>query len=164
MKKFLSEKEILFCVNYHNCQNAKEAAIKTGYPAEKAEKIAQKLLSKKTIIKLIDEYKANFEKEKMLNLALTALKRMIFYRVNDAVELAICHDNFSKQEIAKLDLFQICELKKQKDGGFEFKFVDRLKAIETLLVVLEKTQNKTQINDFLKALTAKPAYENNDQF
>lgn len=158
----LSEKETLFCRHYCNCLNPKESAIKAGYPAQKAEKIAEKLLSKKEISSLIKSLENKNQQDKIYNLFIIALKRMILYRSNDTIKLLTKATEISKEEIENLDLFNICEIKKLKDGSFEFKFIDRIKAIETLLAILDKTQNNLQINDFFKALTAKPAYEEND--
>lgn len=153
----------MFCRHYCNYLNPKESAIKAGYPAHKAEKIAEKLLSKKEISSFIKNFENKIQKDKIFNIFIIALKRMILYRSNDIIKLLIKSENMSKEEIENLDLFNICEIKKLKDGGFEFKFIDRIKAIETLLTILDKTQNNLQINDFFKALTAKPAYdENND--
>ena len=153
----------MFCRHYNNCLNPKESAIKAGYPAEKAEKIAEKLLLKIDVSCFIEKIKSQTKKDEFFKLIITALKRMILYRPNDTIKLLHKFENTSKEEIEKLDLFHISELKKLKDGSFEFKFIDRIKAIETLLNILEKTENKTQAANFLKALSTKPAYENDEQ-
>lgn len=162
-EKILSEKEILFCRHYHNCLNPKESAIKAGYPAEKAEKIAEKLLYKKEISSFLNKIESQIEKDRISKLAIVALKRMILYRPNDTIKLLHQFENISKEEIEKLDLFHISELKKLKDGSFEFKFIDRIKAIETLTQILEKTENNMQTSNFLKALSTKPAYYDDEQ-
>ena len=162
MKKILSEKEILFCRHYCNCLNAKESAIKAGFPPFKAEKLAEKLLAKKEISSFLKKIEKQIEKEKIFKLTITALKRMILYRPNDTFKILEKQENISDEEIEKLDLFHISEIKKLKDGGFEFKFIDRIKAIETLLSILDKTKSNTQISSFLKALTTGPAYKDNE--
>ena len=158
MKNFLSEKEIIFCRYYCSSFNAKEAAIKAGYPIKKAEKIAIKLLNKKEAKNFIKKTKTKIKKDKILNLAVLALKKIIFYRPNDIVNLLNKFKDMPEKEIATLDLFSISEIKKLKDGNFEFKFIDRLKAIDILLNIANKMDTSCQANNFLKALTAKSAY------
>lgn len=153
----------MFCRYYNNCLNGKEAAIKAGYKNSIAEKIAEKLLEKKEICCFLEELKNNLKKEKILKLIVIALKRIILYRPNDTIKLLKNIETIGEEEIEKLDLFQISELKKLRDGSFEFKFIDRIKAIETLLPILEKMENNLQINSFLKALSAKPACDEQNE-
>ena len=163
MKKFLSEKEILFCRYYANSYNSKESAIKAGFNIKKAEKTAQKLLSKKQIICCLKRMEKKFQKDKIINIAITALQKIIFYRPNDAVAVIKNINNLSEYDIENLDLFQLSEVKKLKDGSFEFKFIDKIKAIEILIALSEKVEEKQKTTSLLKALTAKPtAYDQNE--
>lgn len=41
-------------------------------------------------------------------------------------------DEVSREEIEKMDLFNISEIKRKKGGDIEIKFFDRLKALEKL--------------------------------
>jgi len=44
----------------------------------------------------------------------------------------MCEDTLSPEEIEKLDLFNVSDIKRPKGGGLEIKFFDRLKALERL--------------------------------
>ena len=136
-------------------QNPKEAAIKAGYSSLVAEKTAQKLLSKKDINEYLEKIKIDFKKDQILNLAILALKRLIFCRPNDVLILALKSQELNENQIEKLDLFQISEIKKLKDGGFEFKFTDRVKAIDCLTSLIEKMGEKSSLDDFFRALSLK---------
>lgn len=136
-------------------QNPKEAAIKAGYSSLAAEKTAQKLLSKQDINEYLEKIKIDFKKDQILNLAILALKRLIFCRPNDVLILALKSQELNENQIEKLDLFQISEIKKLKDGGFEFKFTDRVKAIDCLTSLIEKMGEKSSLDDFFRALSLK---------
>ena len=89
-------------------------------------------------------------------MAFSTLKKIICSKTNDAIILAANFEKITIKDIEKLNLFQITQIKKTKDGGFEFYFIDKIKAIETLLLFLEKLDkknNSTNITSFLNALT-----------
>ena len=46
--------------------------------------------------------------------------------------------DITEEKIEKLDLFYVSEIKKQKGGGLEIKFFDRLKALDKLSALSEK--------------------------
>ena len=56
--------------------------------------------------------------------------KIAFGKVNDAVRLMF-RDGLGPEEIKKLDLNSVAELKQTKDG-LEIKFYDRMKALECL--------------------------------
>ena len=133
-------------------QNPKEAAIKAGYSSSSAEKTAQQLLYRLDINEKKKKIKTDLKKDQIISLAITALKRLIFYRPNDVLILALKSQELSENQIENLDLFQISEIKKLKDGGFEFKFTDRIKAIECLISLLDKMDDDSGAENFFKAL------------
>lgn len=57
-------------------------------------------------------------------------KKIAFGKVNDAVRLMF-RDGLGPEEMKKLDLNSVAELKQTKDG-LEVKFYDRMKALECL--------------------------------
>lgn len=137
-------------------KNPKKAAIKAGYPSTNAEKIANKLLANEEILQLIKSIKMEIKKEKIFQVAYSALKKIISSNTNDAVVLAAKFEDFDYEQIKKLNLFQITQIKKLKDCSFEFNFIDKLKAVETLLLLLEKLEKKdsgAKLTSFLNALT-----------
>lgn len=147
----------MFCKHFLKFKSCPEkAAIKAGYSAKTAKKTAMALLEKEEIKLYLKNLKIKNQKNSIFKDIVLALKKLIKYKSNDAVILATHFEKMSKEEIKLLDLFQICEIKKLKDGGFEFKFIDKIKAIETLIFLLEKlekTENSSEINNFLKALS-----------
>ena len=145
----------MFCEIYcKNNLNAKKAAVKAGF----SEKSYEKILAKPEIKNYINNFKVELEREKIFKTAISNLNKIIETKVNDVIVLAANFETITKKEIEKLNLFQLAEIKKLKDGSFEFKLIDKIKAIETLTALLEKLnvkENKTQINEFLDALTTK---------
>ena len=145
----------MFCEIYcKNNLNAKKAAVKAGF----SEKSYEKILAKPEIKNYINNFKVELEREKIFKTAILNLNKIIETKVNDVIVLAANFETITKKEIEKLNLFQLAEIKKLKDGSFEFKLIDKIKAIETLTALLEKLnvkENKTQINEFLDALTTK---------
>lgn len=49
-------------------------------------------------------------------------------------------EDFSKESIEKMDLFNVSEIKRQKGGAIEVKFFDRLKALEKLSEISTKDE------------------------
>ncbi len=143
-------KDRLFCHYYCTYQNEKEAAKKANI----LEKKAFKLLNKPEIQQEIKKIKTQIDNNQLMHLATTALKRLIFCNPNDTLILAIKNDQLSELEIENLNLFQISELKKQKDGSLEIKFFDKLKAINCLIEIANQLNNLNQTNNFLNALNS----------
>ena len=151
----MNEREFLFCKYYYMSQNPKEAAIKAGYSSSAAEKTAQQLLARQDINEYLEKIKTDLKKDQILSLVITALKRLIFCRPNDVLILALKSQDLSETQIENLDLFQISEIKKLKDGGFEFKFTDRIKAIECLISLVDKMDDDSGAENFFRALALK---------
>ena len=74
------------------------------------------------------------------------LAELAFGKVNDCVRLVLDDD----PEVEKLDLGQLCEIKRNDKGTVEIKLVDRLRALEQLCQLAE--QNGEDLETFLKAL------------
>lgn len=60
------------------------------------------------------------------------LRRLAFGSAADAVRLMLCPEELSEEQIERLDLFNVSEIKRPKGGGLEIKFFDRLKALDRL--------------------------------
>lgn len=78
------------------------------------------------------------------------LRRLVRSRSNDAVKLAYLGEN-APQDLGRLDLRGVVELKRSEKGCFEVKFVDRLKALE-LLERLCREEDGGDLNAFLEGL------------
>lgn len=58
-------------------------------------------------------------------------ERIAFGGVNDAVSL-LFRTEPDPEELRRLDLYSVAEIRRLKDGGIEIKFYDRMKALECL--------------------------------
>ena len=125
--KELTSKEKLFCTYYSSGRNGREAAVKSGYIFP--EKAAVKLLRRREIteeIASVDKQREATEKDIAIG-----YQRLAFGCISDAVCL-LFSDEVSREEIEKMDLFNVSEIKRKKGGDIEIKFFDRLKALEKL--------------------------------
>ena len=75
------------------------------------------------------------------------LAELAFGKANDCVRLVLEDD----PAVEKLDLGQLCEIKRNEKGTVEIKLVDRLRALEQLCQLAE--QEGTDVESFLKALS-----------
>ena len=75
------------------------------------------------------------------------LAELAFGKVNDCVRLVLEDD----PAVDKLDLGQLCEIKRNEKGTVEIKLVDRLRALEQLWQLAE--QEGTDVESFLQALS-----------
>ena len=125
--KELTSKEKLFCTYYCINRNGRESAVKSGYMFP--EKSAVKLLRRRDITEEI----ARIDKQREATQRDIAIgyQRLAFGCISDAICL-LFSDEVSRQEIEKMDLFNISEIKRKKGGDIEIKFFDRLKALEKL--------------------------------
>ena len=93
------------------------------------EKAAVKLLRRQDIAQetaRIDKQRESTQKDISIG-----YQRLAFGCISDAVKL-LFSDEISPEEIEKMDLFNISEIKRKKGGDIEIKFFDRLKALEKL--------------------------------
>ena len=144
MNEKLTQKEELFCINYINCGNAKEAAMTAGFK-DAPEKKCAKLLGNPKISKKIERL---FEekKRKLVYKACIGYERLAFGSISDSIKL-LFKENLDCDTLESMDLFNISEIKKPKDGAMEIKFFDRIKALE-----------KLEQSDFCKDGGADPFY------
>lgn len=128
-KNSFTKKETAFCYHYIKTNDATEAARMSGY-IKKPLEMAIKLLSNPKISKKIE----NLYAEKKITLkhkAISGYERLAFGNISDSIKLLFC-ENISSQDLEKMDLFNIAEIRKPRDGAMEIKFFDRLKALEKL--------------------------------
>lgn len=131
MKKVLSAKEALFCEYYKILRSPREAAARAGFPFP--EKSGLRLLKKDAVLKEIKA--ANTPPAE----AVDGFSRIAFGSICDAVRLCLNTEGFSQEELEKLDLYSVSELKFNKNGTIEIKFFDRLKALERLCEISERS-------------------------
>lgn len=138
IKSKITSKEKLFCTYYSiNC-NAREAAAKSGYVFP--EKSALRLLKRKEIQAYIEE----LDKQRKSNRRdiVRGYERLAFGCVSDAIRLMFA-ENTDEDELEKMDLFNIAEIKRKKGGDIEIKFFDRIKALEKLQLICDEKDSLT---------------------
>lgn len=124
-----SKREMYFCYHYVNTGNLREAAALAGYkkePEKKGIQILSKTRVKNEIDRLYEEKKKN-----LLYKASLGYERLAFGSVADAVRLLYL-DKVEKVNLESMDLFNISEIRRPKDGAMEMKFFSRIEALEKL--------------------------------
>lgn len=129
VNKGLTIKERQFCFNYVNTGNVEESAIKAGYKNAPL-LIGNKLFSRGDI-NLEVERLYDLKKKNFLYRACSGYERLAFGSIADAIKLIYLRD-FDIKTVYEMDLFNVSEIKKLKDGAIEIKFFDRIKALEKL--------------------------------
>ena len=143
----LTEREHQFCYNYVDTGNIQNAALKAGYKIN-PELVGSRLLCRDDINSVLE----SIYKQKKKNLtykAFNGYEKLAFGDISDAIKLVYSAE-LSLNEITKMDLFNISEIKKPKDGSMEIKFFDRIKALEKLQQ-LNLSEEKSDL-DFYAAL------------
>lgn len=137
-KKTLTPKELSFCHQYIQTGNPAEAARISGYKGN-LEKKGTELISNPQIYQTIEK----IFKEKKKNLtykATTGYERLAFGSIADCIKL-LFSENLSPKELEHMDLFNISEIKKPREGAMEIKFFDRLRALEKLEEIESEQKN-----------------------
>lgn len=79
------------------------------------------------------------------------LGRLAFGNIQDAITLLFETEDSILSALPYLDLFNVSEIKRQKGGGMEIKFFDRLKAFEKLREMMDADE-KQSCTSFYDAL------------
>ncbi|MBQ2774708.1 MAG: terminase small subunit [Clostridia bacterium] len=147
-QKKLSTKEELFCLYFSSSRDPRGSAAKAGYTLF-PERSAEKLLASSAILKRLDE----LQQQRRASLAevTEGYRKLAFGSIADAISLITAEQLPTKQELEKLDLSMISDIKCPKSGGLEIKFFDRLKALDKLCEISSAVQNESS-SDFLSAL------------
>lgn len=143
-KSVLSKKERLFCLCFLNSLDSELSAKEAGY-TKNPKKKGQTLLTKSEIADEIARLK-NVRGQAMRNSSVLGFERLAFSSVSDAVSL-LYMDKPTKEQLEKMDLFMVQEIKKPKDGAMEIKFFDRLKALEKLMGLTTKEEQSGSLLD-----------------
>lgn len=125
----LNKKELLFCHYYINTGNVKEAAIRAGYKTAPNKKGTELLLNKKITQKIESMYTE--KRKNLMYRATSGYERLAFGSISDSIKL-LFSENLRPEDLDKMDLFNISEIKKPKEGAMEIKFFDRIRALEKL--------------------------------
>ena len=149
----LTQREYKFCNYYVNSGDIRKSAAFAGYKVE-PEIAGYKLLQRADINSKIDELYAQ-KKKNLLYKACRGYEKLAFGSVSDAIKL-IYSENISMDTINHMDLFNVAEIKKPREGTLEIKFFDRFKALEKLqqLDFLNVNQNNSFYDAIEKSIKA----------
>lgn len=128
MKNGLKPKEKLFCIYFFQYRSAVSAAALAGYPLAKI--AAAKLLARQDIrdeIMHLDSVSPVTVQD-----IIGGYRQLAFGDCTDAFRLLFCDEAPDEKELEKMNLLNVSEIKRPKNGGIEIKFFDRLKALEKL--------------------------------
>lgn len=142
----------LFCYYYLKLGNVREAATKAGLRGRDALLEGQRLLSLPAARKFMQSLSGQARPRNELVCA--GLERLALGESNDAISLVMAEEPLSREEIERLDLFGVSELKRVKGGGVEVKFFDRQKALERLFELEHTASGESAADSFLQALHA----------
>lgn len=151
--KSLSEKERTFCEYFFLTGNVKLSAIKAGLG----------ILPEIKGLRLLRESRITDELERLRKAdtfslsAKEGFERLAFGGITDAVRL-VMGGEFTEDEIESLNLFNVSEIKKPKDGCLEIKFFDRIKALENLAELEEERESADSSLPFYRALEESAAH------
>ena len=123
--KELTRKEKLFCLYYAMDQDAPQAAARAGYASPR--EAAARLLQREDVRSVICDCTPPAVREDEI---LAGYRKLAFGSGADALRLLF--GSVPPDELDQLDLFNVSEIKRPKDGALEIKFFDRLKALEHL--------------------------------
>ena len=147
----LTRRQKKFLYHYMKSGNISEAAAICGIPPEKAYETAMTVLENPKAEDLAAKY-AEIMKRFAVDGVTNTLDRLVGGRINDVVILAKSDlENLSDEEIRKLDLYNVSELKFGK-GVCEFKFTDRIKAAEKLSEIRNSRASDSAAQSFFYAI------------
>lgn len=152
-KRTIRPQERCFCIWYAMLCNVQEAALHAGYSQEEALERGVLLLQRDDCRAFIHRVLETLSLRSSAAQVMAGLERLAFGSCNDAARLVFAADSLSPAELAKLDLFGVSEIKRDKNGGVEVKLCDRQKAMEQILSYSNHTESQSQADALLTALT-----------
>lgn len=135
----LTAREQLFCSYQALLGEPFEAARRAGYARSRLDKTMGELLGRKDI-RLQTDRMYGYWHYGMGNAALTGLARVALGNVTDVARL-VADEKLTAEELEKLDLFAVSEVRRRKDGTLEVKMVDRIAALRLLLEYTHRTRS-----------------------
>lgn len=145
-EKKLTAREELFCRLYASSFDSRASAAKSGYLPQ-PEKKGVELTGRKEIQQRVEEL-LNQRTQTDAQVR-EGLRRLALGGITDALRLIMCEETLSPEELEKLDLMNVAEIKRPKGGGLEIKFFDRIKAFEKLSAL---AQTGNSASDLVRAL------------
>lgn len=147
-----SRRRSLFCCYYAMLGDVAEAARRAGYPAETAAADGAALLRQQCYQRMAAAYRSALYADPAAAVC-AGLERLAFGRTNDAVQLLLGEELPTAAELQRLDLFPVSSVKRDKSGGMEIHFFDRLKALASLYEYSGDADSKAAAQTLLAALS-----------
>lgn len=154
----LTKKQRKFLCHFAKSGNLGEAAAACGIPPDSAYEEGIRILRHPLALSFVTD--AALTMKRFGDGVEDGLNRLIDGRINDAVILARNGEELSDDEVRRLDLYNVSEMKFGK-GVCEIKFADRLKAIEKLNEIRSGRATDSVAQSFFDAI-GKAAEENSD--
>ena len=146
MKEYLSAaRRKRFCECYLRTLNPGRAAEEAG------ERDGWALLADSAVRAELGELRALRADTVRREDAVRRLAELALGRASDASALALSPERESRN-VAKMDLSAVSEFRVTDKGGVEIRFLDRVKALEALCVLLERQEGEAGAEAFLQAL------------
>jgi len=142
----------LFCYYFLKLRNVREAGVKAGFNKENAFVEGMRILDNANTQRYIDSLSEKVSSQN--GLVRAGLERLAFGSINDAVTMVFSEEVVSCDEISKLDLFNVSEIKRVKGGGVEIKLFDRQKALEKLWEIENTADVNSSAESFFNAIKA----------
>ena len=144
IERKLKPRERLFC-SYYACTGDAEASARMAGYRKNCKLAGGRLLCDETVLEEIDR-QLSLRKAMLPRLAAIGYQRLAFGGISDALRLLFTQTP-TPEQLEKMDLFMISEIKRNKDGMLEIKFFDRLKALEKLGSRAENTTGVAGLMD-----------------
>lgn len=135
-----------FAFHYHRTHDIKTSAIACGIDPETASAKGLELLQSKQTQREVRRLER--QSEKLIEPIKNGLMRLAFGRSNDIAELVFSQTEASPHKIQRMNLFNACEIKRDKSGGVEIKLFDRLKAFDALIKLIENADGDEAVKAF----------------
>lgn len=145
------EMAVKFCCCYAKLGNITEAAVMAGHERDNALVWGINILRKKKYNRLTSELRLFFTAEAKSQV-MSGLERLAFGDARDAALLVVGDEPPTEEELKKLDLYNVSEIKRVKGGSVEVKLFDRQKALEKMMEYAGSADQRAAAKSLLNAL------------
>lgn len=143
-QSFDSERQRKFCETYLRTMDPVQAARAAGRTD------GYRLLREKAVQERLEQMRSVGATRILREDAVRRLTELAFGRANDAVALALAPPE-ARPDVNTLNLSAVAEFKVTDKGSVEIKFLDRIRALETLCTLLDG-RITSSTSDFFQAL------------
>ena len=115
-----------------------------------SEQATKRMFHSRAVRRLEMETQTKTEEQKARRELTAYLRKLIRWKSNDVVKLSLLGPEDAGQ-VDRLDLTGVAELKRNANGAFEVKFVDKLRVLDMLRELMEERRDGA-LEDFLNGL------------